>query len=277
MPNPFKIACIQPNCGADVDANLAQTGGFIRQARDAGAVLIALPETANIMAPDRTTLKANCQPEEGNRALTAYQDLARETGAWILIGSLLVEVPGSEKMANRSFLLDSDGTVRARYDKIHMFDVNLGGAENHRESDHYNAGDKAVLAETPWGQLGMTICYDLRFAYLYRALAQAGAEMLATPAAFTRVSGQAHWHVLQRARAIETGCYVFAPGQTGDHPGNRQTFGHSLIVDPWGQVLADGGEETGFIVAEIDLSKVAEARQKIPALTHDREVELIRY
>jgi deaminated glutathione amidase len=276
MTSPFKVACIQTCCGADVEANLAHAGDLSRQARDAGAELIALPETVNIMAPDRKTLRANCQPEENNEALQSFQDLARETGAWILIGSLMVDIPGNEKMANRSYLLDSDGAIRARYDKIHMFDVNLGGAENHRESNYYKAGEKAVLAETPWAMLGMTICYDLRFAYLYRTLAQAGAQMLSTPAAFTRVSGKAHWHILQRARAIETGCFVIAPCQYGDHPGNRQTYGHSLIVDPWGEVLADGGEETGFVIADIDLSKVEEARNKIPALTHDREIELIR-
>ena len=276
MTNPFKVACLQPNCGADVDANVAHVSELGRKARDAGANLITMPETVNIMAPDRATLKAASQPEEGNVALVGFQDLARETGAWILVGSLLVGVPGSEKMANRSFLLDSDGVIRVRYDKIHMFDVNLGGAENYRESDHYNAGDKAVLAETPFGMLGMTICYDLRFAYLYRTLAHAGAQMLATPAAFTRGSGKAHWHVLQRARAIETGCFVIAPCQTGDHPANRQTYGHSLIVDPWGEVLADGGEEPGFIIADIDLAKVEEARRKIPALTHDREIKLVK-
>ena len=274
MSNFFKVACIQTNTGVDVAANLAAAGDLGRRARDAGAELIACPETVNIMAPDRATLKAGCLPEDGNPALLAFQDLARETGAWVLIGSLLVEVPGSDKMANRSFLLDEQGAVRARYDKIHMFDVNLGGVESHRESNHYNAGDEAILAETPWGQLGMTICYDLRFAYLFRTLAQAGAEMIATPSAFTRISGQAHWHILQRARAIETGCYIIAPAQCGDHPGGRQTFGHSLIVDPWGEVLADGGEEPGFIIADIDLAKVAEAREKIPALSHDRDVAL---
>ena len=274
MNSPFKAACIQTNSGSDVEANIAAAADLVRKARDAGADLIALPETVNIMAPDRATLKSKSQPEEGNRALLGFQDLARETGAWLLVGSLLVDLPGSDKMANRSFLLDADGQVRARYDKIHMFDVNLGGAETHRESNHYNAGDRAVLAETPWGLLGMTICYDVRFAYLYRALAQAGAGMLAAPSAFTRISGQAHWHVLQRARAIETGCYVIAPAQCGEHPGDRQTYGHSLIVDPWGQVLADGGEEPGFIIADINLSKVEEARNKIPALTHDRDFEL---
>jgi len=276
MSNTFKVACIQTNSGADVPANLDSATDLARKARDAGADLIAFPETVNIMAPDRATLKSRTQPEDNNAALLAFQDVARETGAWIVIGSLLVDVPGSDKMANRSFLLDDKGAIRARYDKIHMFDVKLGGAENHRESNHYNPGDKAVLATTPWGQLGMTICYDLRFAYLYRALAQAGAGILSVPAAFTRVSGQAHWHVLLRARAIETGCYVIAPAQCGDHPGNRQTYGHSLIVDPWGEVLADGGEDTGYIIADIDLSKVHEARNKIPAMTHDRDVGLIK-
>ena len=276
MSNTFKVACIQTNSGVDVQANLDSATDLAKKACDAGANLIALPETVNIMAPDRATLKSKTKPEENNAALLAFQDMARETGAWVLVGSLLVDVPGSDKMANRSFLLDDKGAIRARYDKIHMFDVQLGGAENHRESNYYNAGDKAVLAITPWGQLGMTICYDLRFAYLYRALGQAGAQMLSTPAAFTRVSGRAHWHVLQRARAIETGCYVIAPAQCGDHPGNRQTYGHSLIVDPWGEVLVDGGEDTGFIIADIDLTKVDEARNKIPAMTHDRDVGLIK-
>jgi deaminated glutathione amidase len=274
VSNPFKVACIQTNSGSDVTANLATAIDLARQASAAGADLIALPETVNIMAPDRAFLKANIQPEEGNQALLAFADLARETGAWVLIGSILVDVPGSEKMANRSLLLDADGAVRARYDKVHMFDVNLGGAETHRESNHYNAGGESVLAETPWAPLGMTICYDLRFAYLYRALAQAGAAMISVPSAFTRVSGEAHWHVLLRARAIETGCYIIAPAQCGDHPGERKTFGHSLIIDPWGQVLADGGEETGFIIADIDLARVDEARSKIPALTHDRDVSV---
>jgi predicted amidohydrolase len=272
----FKAACIQTNSGADVQANLDSATDLARKARDAGADLIALPETVNIMAANRVTLKSKTEPEENNAALRAFQDMAHETGAWVLVGSLLVDLPGSDKMANRSFLLDDKGAIRARYDKIHMFDVKLGGAENHRESNYYNAGDKVVLAKTPWGHLGMTICYDLRFAYLYRALGQAGAQMLSTPSAFTRVSGRAHWHVLQRARAIETGCYVIAPAQCGDHPGNRQTYGHSLIVDPWGEALADGGEDTGFIIADIDLTKVDEARNKIPAMNHDRHFELIK-
>jgi deaminated glutathione amidase len=276
MNRTFKVACVQTNSGADVQANLESATYFARKARDTGADLIALPETVNIMAPDRITLKLHIEPEEANIALRAFQDLAHETGAWILIGSLLVEVPGSKKMANRSFLLDDKGVIRARYDKIHMFDVELGGAENHSESKYYNAGDKLILATTPWGKVGLTICYDLRFAYLYRALGQAGAQILSIPSAFTRISGRAHWHVLQRARAIETGCYVIAPAQCGVHPGNRQTYGHSLIVDPWGETLADGGEDTGFIVADIDLTKVDEARNKIPSMNHDRDFELLK-
>ncbi len=276
MSCTFKVACIQTNSGVDVQANLDSATYLARKARDTGADLITLPETVNIMSSDRVTLKLHTEPEENNLALRAFQDLACETGAWVLVGSLLVEVSGSEKMANRSFLLDDKGSIRARYDKIHMFDVELGGAENHKESKYYNAGNKCVLATTPWGQVGLTICYDLRFAYLYRALGQAGAQMLSIPSAFTRISGKAHWHVLQRARAIETGCYVIAPAQCGVHPGNRETYGHSLIIDPWGETLADGGEDIGFITADVDLTKVDEARNKIPAMTHDRDFELFK-
>lgn len=276
MSCTFKVACIQTNSGVDVQANLDSATYLARKARDTGADLITLPETVNIMSSDRVTLKLHTEPEENNLALRAFQDLACETGAWVLVGSLLVKVSGSEKMANRSFLLDDKGSIRARYDKIHMFDVELGGAENHKESKYYNAGNKCVLATTPWGQVGLTICYDLRFAYLYRALGQAGAQMLSIPSAFTRISGKAHWHVLQRARAIETGCYVIAPAQCGVHPGNRETYGHSLIIDPWGETLADGGEDIGFITADVDLTKVDEARNKIPAMTHDRDFELFK-
>jgi len=276
MKNTFKVACIQTSSGANVQDNLDSAWDIVRKARDAGADLIALPEAANVMASDKVTLNLKTEPEENNHALLAFQDMAHKTGAWVLVGSLLVDMPDTDKMSNRSYLLDDKGAICARYDKIHMFDVELGGAENHMESDCYNAGDKLVLAKTPWGQLGMTICYDLRFAYLYRALGHAGAQMLSIPSAFTQVSGRAHWHVLQRARAIETGCYVIAPAQCGDHPGNRKTYGHSLIVDPWGEVIADGGEGIGFIIADIDLTKVDEARSKIPSIRHDRDFELIK-
>jgi predicted amidohydrolase len=276
MKNTFKVACIQTSSGANVQDNLDSAWDIVRKARDAGADLIALPEAANVMASDKVTLNLKTEPEENNHALLAFQDMAHKTGAWVLVGSLLIDMPDTDKMSNRSYLLDDKGAICARYDKIHMFDVELGGAENHKESDCYNAGDKLVLAKTPWGQLGMTICYDLRFAYLYRALGHAGAQMLSIPSAFTQVSGRAHWHVLQRARAIETGCYVIAPAQCGDHPGNRKTYGHSLIVDPWGEVIADGGEGIGFIIADIDLTKVDEARSKIPSIRHDRDFELIK-
>jgi len=274
MTSTFRAACIQTNTGRDIAANLTAAADLVRRARDDGADLIALPETVNVMDSNRQELMSKVGPEQDNPALNIFMDLARETGAWILAGSLIVRDDGAEKMANRSFLIDDKGAVRARYDKIHMFDVDLGGNEVHRESNHYEAGPKAVLAATPWCRLGMTICYDLRFAYLFRTLAQAGASVIATPAAFTRISGQAHWHVLQRARAIETGSFILAPAQCGEHPGKRLTYGHSLIVDPWGNVLGDAGEEAGFIAADIDLALVEEARRKIPALTHDRETEL---
>lgn len=277
MKNTLRVACIQTTSGANVQANLDVAWDIIKKARDAGADLIALPEAANIMASNKNILKENTQPEENNVALLAFQDMAQETGAWILVGSLLIALQATNKMANRSFLLDNKGVIRAQYDKIHMFDVELGGTENHLESDCYEPGNKLVLATTPWGQLGMTICYDLRFAYLYRALGHAGARMLSIPSAFTKVSGRAHWHVLQRARAIETGCYVIAPAQCGNHPGYRQTYGHSLIVDPWGEVIADGGEEIGFIIADVDLTKVDEARNKIPAIRHDRDFQIVNY
>ena len=274
MTSRFKAACIQMNTGADVAENLGAAADLVRRARDEGADLIALPENTNLMDANYAAMAGKGSVEDGNPELESFRELARDTGAWLLIGSMKVALPDADKMANRSFLISADGEVQARYDKLHMFDVDLGGAENHRESNHYRAGDKAVLTETPWCKMGLSICYDLRFAYLYRQLAQAGAGVLTVPAAFTRISGEAHWHVLLRARAIETGCYVIAPAQCGDHPGDRQTYGHSLIVDPWGQVLADGGEQTGFITADIDLAEVAEARRKIPALTHDRDVGL---
>ncbi|HEY2112025.1 MAG TPA: carbon-nitrogen hydrolase family protein, partial [Dongiaceae bacterium] len=188
---------------------------------------------------------------------------------WVHVGSLALRV-SPDRAANRSFLIAPDGEIAARYDKIHMFDVDLANVERYRESAAFRPGHQAVTADLPWGRLGLTICYDLRFAYLYRALAKAGAGFISIPAAFTRPTGQAHWHVLMRARAIETGCFVFAPAQTGEHAEGRKTYGHSLIVAPWGEVLADGGEEVGFITARIDPAKIAEARGMVPALTHDR-------
>jgi predicted amidohydrolase len=222
-----------------------------------------------MLEPDDTLQREKALPEEGHPAVDAFSLTAKELGIWLLVGSVSVKLPGG-KVANRSMLMDNNGRIVARYDKIHLFDVDLDNGETYRESATIEPGGRSVVAALPWGKLGMSICYDLRFPQLYRSLAHRGADFLSIPAAFTRTTGQAHWHVLQRARAIETGCYVFAPGQCGEHAEGRLTFGHSLIVDPWGTVLADGADDVGFIMAEVDPAKVAEARRKIPALTHDR-------
>ncbi len=267
---PFKAACIQTNSARDVAPNLEAVAPLVRAARDAGADFILTPENVSMLEPRSRLLREKAMPEEDHPALPAFRDLAREVGAWLLVGSLAVRLEGGG-IANRSYLLDADGAIVARYDKIHMFDVDLDGGERYRESAIYAPGDRAVVAETPWGRVGMTVCYDLRFPHLYRSLAKAGADILTVPAAFTRTTGRAHWHVLLRARAIETGCFVIAPAQCGDHAEGRQTFGHSLIIDPWGRVLADGGEEPGIVAADIDPAAVAETRRKIPSLGHDRD------
>jgi predicted amidohydrolase len=227
------------------------------------------PENTGMIEPVKPQLLAKARTEAEHDALPEFRALAAELGIWLLIGSLQVKLDQTS-LANRSFLIDDTGAVAARYDKIHMFDVDLRGGESYRESATFRPGERAVVAATPWGRLGLTVCYDLRFAYLYRALAQAGAAFLTVPAAFTRPTGEAHWHVLLRARAIETGAYVFAPAQCGAHAEGRKTYGHSLIVAPWGEVLADGGDEPGIILAEIDPAKVDAARSMIPALRHDR-------
>ncbi len=270
MTKPFVVACVQTNAGPEIAPNLAAVSAFVRQARGEGADFILLPENVATMESGRKAILAKAAPEAAHPALSHFRALAKETGAWLLVGSLTIRL-GEAEAANRSFLLDAEGEIVARYDKIHMFDVDLENGESYKESKIYRSGDRAVLANTPWGGVGLTICYDLRFPYLYRALAKAGANYLTVPAAFTRTTGKAHWHILLRARAIETGAYVFAPAQCGTHAGDRQTFGHSLIVDPWGKVLADGGAQAGFVLAEIDPGEVAAARQKIPSLQHDRD------
>lgn len=268
----FKMACVQMNSGDDILANIAQASRLIRAARTAGADFIATPENTGIMAARSSESAAKAEPEATHTSLAAYRALAAETGAWLLVGSLGVTLPGETRIANRSYLVAPDGTVAASYDKIHMFDVSLASGEQYLESRNIRPGGEARLASLPWGTLGMSVCYDVRFAYLYRALAHAGAQFLSIPAAFTRPTGEAHWHVLLRARAIETGCFVFAPAQTGEHPGGRKTYGHSLIVDPWGEILADGGEDVGFVMADIDTAKVDRARRQVPALDHDRVI-----
>jgi deaminated glutathione amidase len=271
MSAKFTAACVQMTSEREFEPNIRAAGDLVRRARDAGAELIMTPEITGMFEPKRDRHLAKATDEAANPALAAFRDLAREVGAWLLLGSTPIRIE-AERLANRSFLLAPDGAIAARYDKIHMFDVDLANGESYRESALYRPGEASVLAALPWGTLGMTVCYDLRFPYLYRALAQAGADFLSIPAAFTVPTGKAHWHVLQRARAIENGCFVFAPAQWGEHAEGRKTFGHSLIVDPWGEVLADAGEGVGFVAAEIDTAKIAEARRMVPALRHDRVI-----
>lgn len=228
-----------------------------------------------MIEPDREALRSKVQPEDQDETIRRIREAASTSGVWVLIGSAVVAPNGSDgKLANRSLLIDSDGVIRGRYDKMHLFDVNVGSDDVYRESDTYQGGTKLELVETPWGKLGMTVCYDLRFPHLYRDYAKAGATMLTVPSAFTRPTGAAHWHVLLRARAIECGAFVLAPAQTGDHPGGRKTYGHGLVVDPWGDVLVDQGETPGIAYADIDINAAKNARARIPALKHDRDYSL---
>ncbi|MCU0894046.1 MAG: carbon-nitrogen hydrolase family protein [Rhodospirillales bacterium] len=263
-------ACVQTNSSREVGPNIEAVLPLIGEACGRGAEFILLPENVAMIEPIQAKQREKALPEAGHPALPALAEEAAKRGVWILIGSLAV-LRDDGRVANRSLLIDSAGRVVARYDKIHLFDVDLGPKESYRESAVIAPGDVGVVAETPWGRLGMSVCYDLRFPQLYRALAKAGADFIAIPAAFTRTTGAAHWHVLVRARAIETGCYVLAPAQTGTHAEGRLTFGHSLIVDPWGVVLADAGEDVGIVTAELDPERVADARRRVPALMHDRD------
>jgi predicted amidohydrolase len=265
----FKAACVQLNSGNDMTANLRAAGCGVRAAAAQGAQLIMLPEYAALLDGTGRVMRENSYLEDQHPALPVFQALARETQAWLLAGSITVKID-DESMANRSYLLSSDGTIVARYDKIHMFDVTLPSGKVIRESSAYRSGARAVVARTPWGTLGMTVCYDLRFPHLYRALAKAGAVFLAIPSSFQRETGVAHWHTLLRARAIENLSYVFAPAMCGDHPGNRSTYGHSLIVDPWGKILAELGTEPGVAIADIDAEEVLRVRAMLPSLEHDR-------
>jgi len=268
--NKFTVALIQVNARNEMAPNIAFIEEQARKARSAGADFLMTPENSTLLGADREDTLSKMVEEEVHPGLASAKALARELGVWFLAGSIHVKVEGA-RCANRSYLLDPRGEVVASYDKIHMFDAELPGGESYRESAVFRPGDRPVVAKTPWGGLGMTICYDLRFPHLYRALAKAGATMLSVPASFTVPTGRAHWHVLLRARAIETGCFVFAPAQVGTHAGNRKTFGHSLVVSPWGDVLADaGGAGPGFVTAEVDLSKVTAARSALPSLQHDR-------
>jgi len=270
----FRVGLVQMRSGRAPQDNLEAAIKLIGQAKNAGADYVLTPEMTNIMEIGREKLMAAIVAEENDISLASFQELARKLAIHLHIGSLAIKV-SPDKAANRSFLVDPRGEIVARYDKIHMFDVDLANGESYRESRNFRAGELAVLHDLPWGRLGLTVCYDLRFPSLYRALAEAGASFLAVPSAFTQQTGEAHWHVLNRARAIENGCYVFAAAQGGKHENGRETFGHSLVVDPWGRIVAEGGIEPGVVLAEIDPSEVAAARARIPSLQHGRRFEIV--
>ena len=266
----LKVACIQTNSKSDPNINIREVSSLIRAARSNGAELITTPEVVGMLEPNREKALNKAQPENYHGVLREFRALSRDLAIWLLIGSISIKLSNG-KLANRSFLINPDGQIIARYTKIHMFDVEVNDGSIYRESATYQPGTSACLARTPWGLVGLTVCYDIRFPALYRDLAKAGAKIIFIPSAFTEVTGEAHWHILQRARAIENGCFIVSAAQTGMHEQNRKTFGHSIIVDPWGNVLADADKDVGFITADLDLNLVDEVRKKIPSLTHDRE------
>ncbi|MDT8857649.1 carbon-nitrogen hydrolase family protein [Paracoccaceae bacterium Fryx2] len=274
----MRAGLVQLTVGDDPAANLPGTLALVRAAVAGGAGFVLTPECTNGLSSNRDHQRAVFHTEEHDPTLAALRAEAARAGVWLLIGSLGLKTHDADgRFANRSFLVAPDGAIAARYDKIHMFDVNVSETEIYRESAGYRPGAQAVLAETPFGRVGMTVCYDVRFPQLYRQLAQAGAEILTVPAAFNHLTGAAHWEVLLRARAIETGCFVLAPAQTGFHAETggkgRRTHGHSLAVAPWGEVLADAGSEPGVMLVELDLDAVTRARSRVPSLTHDRPFE----
>jgi predicted amidohydrolase len=270
----FRCALVQMRSGRSPQVNLDDACRLIAEAKAAGAVYVMTPEMTNIMELSRERLFAAIAEEEKDRSLPVFRELARTHRIYLHIGSLAVKI-SPERAANRSFLIDPSGEIIARYDKIHMFDVDLANGERYRESENFRPGESAVLADLPWGRLGLTVCYDLRFPGLYRALAEAGASFLAVSAAFTQLTGEAHWHVLLRARAIENGAFVLAAAQGGLHENGRATYGHSLVVDPWGRILAEGGTDPGVVVADIDPAEVVVARSRIPSLQHGRRFEVV--
>lgn len=265
------VACVQFTAGLQWSDHAEEVARLIRMAAGTGAKFIATPENTGGMVKNREELKEQAPTIDTHPAVPAFSELARETGAWLLCGSVAVRPSAAaSRPVNRSLLFAPDGSIAAYYDKIHLFDVDLPGGESHRESALFDSGDSAKLADIGGVKLGLTICYDLRFASLFRSLAQAGAEIITVPSAFTVPTGEAHWEVLLRARAIETGAFILAPAQTGLHPNGRRTWGHSLIIDPWGRVLADAGDKPGVAVAVIELNRVKEVRQVLPQLEHDK-------
>ena len=275
----YTIACLQANTSNDLAANLATVGAMMREAAANGAKLVATPEYTLMMDGSGRVMRDNALPPDGGDPLVHLRGLAKALQVWLLLGSLTLrtgeEGEGADtRIVNRSFLISDAGEVVASYDKIHMFDVTLPDGKVIRESSAYRPGDKAVVVDTPLGKVGLTICYDLRFPGLFRTLAQAGAQLITVPSSFQRQTGKAHWHALLQARAIENGCWIVAPAMCGEHAGNRQTFGHSLVVNPWGEVVADSGEGPGVVYAEIDVGRVAKVRGMVPSLTHDRRYEI---
>lgn len=275
----MRVALVQLNASDDPVANLPQTEDLVRQAAGGGAELVLTPEVTNIVSANRAHQKAVLQGEAEDQTLARLRDVTDELGIWLSIGSLALQSGDADgRFVNRQFLVAPDGVVQARYDKIHMFDVDLGGNERYRESAGYRPGGEAVLTQTPWGPIGLTTCYDMRFPELYRTLAEAGAGIITAPSAFTVPTGRAHWEVLLRARAIETGCFILAAAQWGTHQAQagrgRQTYGHSLAVAPWGEVLADGGEGVGVVFADLEMEAVAAARARVPSLSNARPFDL---
>lgn len=269
MTSPrFVAACAGMRSGRDPMANRDAAVALIREAAGRGAHFVQTPEMTSLVDRSRAALFEKVRHQDNDPVLAGLREVARECGVVVHAGSLAVK--DGDKIANRAFVIDADGDLVASYDKVHLFDVNLPNGESWRESATYTGGGRAVLAELPWGLLGVTICYDVRFPALYRALAEAGASFLSAPACFTRQTGEAHWSVLHRARAIETGSFMFSAAQGGVHEDGRETYGHSIIIDPWGRVLAEGGTEPGVIMAEIEVGLVADARARIPTLQHAR-------
>lgn len=266
-----KAACVQMSSTPVIEENMEAAEVLIREAADQGAKLVITPENTTQIRAHEPDMVEKTLTQEENPAVPFFSDLAKELEIHLLVGSICVRHENGKKLANRAFFYNDKGELFANYDKIHMFDVDLANGESYRESNFYEPGYKSVLAPTPWGDVGVTICYDMRFGFLYRTLAKAGAQILTAQSAFTVPTGKAHWEVLLRARAIENGCFMLAPAQCGTHHGTRQTYGHSMIIDPWGTILAEAGEEPCVITADLDLSKVKETRQSVPSLRNDRE------
>ena len=267
-----RIAIYQARSGIDPAANAAALVAAVDEAAKGGAEMLFTPEMSGLLDSNRERAGGSIKPEAEDAALKAVREAARDNGIWVQLGSLALQGP-SGRFVNRAFVIDTDGEVRARYDKIHLFDVDLPTGESWRESAVYEGGQRAVLVRgTPVGALGLTICYDVRFPALFERLSEAGAEVIAVPAAFTVPTGKAHWEILLRARAIEAGLFIVAAAQGGEHEDGRRTYGHSLVIDPWGEILLDAGDAGGVHFAEIDLGRISEVRSRVPALKHRRAI-----